>query len=422
MKTNRIQQLATTVFLFVLFILSSSFSGDKIKTSSEEPLKISSCDNSNSNSNPDYVNKYKKIETYIPDENTPIKHIKIAFNIFTGPGTIQNTPSSVASINQLVQWINGFYTNVDSATYPIAGVPRITDTKIRFDLDDRIFFYEGTKLYTNTSIGTLEKYIIKTDSTHLDYLNIFITDGGKASPYSIPPYPGFILKDGSNLSAPTLYSSQGIYISSTSPCYVNSQTLAHELGHCLDLFHTYNASCCHETCDASDPEYLYDLFGTNPPAYCWEHGSFGCKITVGENTCTNNIMGGDNMLNYYFSPMQVGKMHRALSIKSARKYVKDSPYNEVAQKIKSNEIWNFDIRWYSDIIIQSGATLTVTGKILMADQAQIIIKRGAQLIVDGGIITSANQTWQGVKIKGEKKSKGEKIIFKNGGVIEHELR
>ncbi len=64
----------------------------------------------------------------------------------------------------------------------------------------------------------------------------------------------------------------------------------------------------------------------------------------------------------------------------------------------------------------------------MPDQAEIIVKRGAQLIVDGGTITSAGQKWLGIKTKGKKNrlqrflgKKGE-VIFKNGAVIEKNLK
>ena len=59
----------------------------------------------------------------------------------------------------------------------------------------------------------------------------------------------------------------------------------------------------------------------------------------------------------------------------------------------------------------------------MAEQAVIIIKRGAQLIVDGGVITSSGKTWQGIKIKGNKMqhvfgAQG-KVILQNGGIIKN---
>jgi len=425
MKILNILKQHISLPLFLLLIFFSSFSKVKTDTVPQKGLNYDSCNNTNSNINFDYISRYKKIEAYIPNEHTSIKHIRIAVNIFTGPGTIQNTVSSVNAVNQMIFYLNDFYSKLVSATYPIVGVTVPLDTKIRFDLDGRIFFYAGTSLYNSSSIPMLEEYVQGIDSNRMNNLNIYITDGGKASPYAIPPYPQFIIKDVSTNIASSLYGNQGVYLSSLAPNYVNAQTLAHEIGHCLDLFHAYNPSCCHETCDDTDPEYLYDLFGLDPPDYCWEIGGFGCKITPRKNTCTNNIMGGNNMLNYYFSPMQIGKMHRALSIKSVRRYVKDSVYNSMPIKIKRNETWNFDIRCYSNIVIESGTDLTVTGKILMADQAEIIVKRGASLILDGGIITGAGKTFQGIKVigKGNRLQRlfGEsgKVIYKNGAVIEN---
>ncbi|MGB3949241.1 MAG: M43 family zinc metalloprotease [Bacteroidia bacterium] len=373
------------------------------------------CDNTFSNTNKTYAEKYRKIETYIPDENTAIKHIRIAVNVFVGAGTMQASDSTKKAIEQMVYWINEFYANVDSPSYAISGVPWIKDTKIRFDLDDRIYFYENSKLHNSTSINILEKYIAGIDKSRLNNLNIYITDAGKSSPYSISPFPDFM--GGLSGSHPTsMDGNMGLYISTKRIFYANAQTLAHEIAHSLDLLHTYEPSCCHETCDDSNPEYMYDLFGTNPPDYCWERGHFGCEITPGENTCTNNIMGGNNLVRYYFSPMQIGKMHRALSIKSVRKYVKENVMDNKVHKIKNDELWNFDVRWYSAISIESGTTLTITGKLLMPPNAEITVKRGAKLVLDAGVIKSSGANWKGVKIK--KSNNAFKRLFGKDGVVE----
>ena len=422
MLTGRAKQIIFFIFLFSVFaVISSEAYGQR------KPVKAEGPDNSNSNTNPDYISYYKKIESYIPDEYSPVKHIRVAINVFTGPGTMQNTDTTVAALKQVMIWLNSFYANVDSATYGFPGVPWIKDTKIRFDLDDRLYFYEGTKLYNNATINILEKHIASVDPDRLNNLNIYITNGGKAQPYSISPYPNFILEGNTGMHPSSLQGNVAVYISSVFPSYVNSQTLAHEIGHALDLLHTYKNSCCPETCNSSDPEYLYDLFGPNPPAYCWENGGFGCTITPGENTCTNNIMGGNNLLYYYFSPMQIGKIHRALSLKSPRKYVKEDTFDERAHRIRKTETWNFDIRCYTSIIIESGSTLTVTGKIQMPEQGEIIVKRGGQLIVDGGVITGAGKRWEGVRVK-----KGNsafmrlfgnegKFELKNGGLVDETI-
>jgi len=350
---------------------------DAFQSYSKKELLSSSCNNENSNTNPDYTNKYKKTETYVPDINTPIKHIKICINVFTGPGTIQNTTDIIANLNQMVAWSNDFYTHIVAASYPIAGVIPLTDTKIRFDLDDRIYFYNGTNLYNNTRIASLQEYVARIDVTRLDNLNIYLT-AGTSSPYAIAPFPITIIN--SNYSnAGSLYGDVGLFMhvdGTNGINYTHSQTLAHELGHCLDLFHTYNPSCCHETCDNADPEYLEDVFGPSPPSYCWEYGRWGCTITPGQNTCTNNAMGGNNLINYFFSPHQIGKMHRALSIKTTRRYVRNDAYKSIPLNITSNETWNFDIRLYSNIVIKTGVTLTMKCNVIMPILGKVIVEQG----------------------------------------------
>lgn len=65
-------------------------------------------------------------------------------------------------------------------------------------------------------------------------------------------------------------------------------------------------------------------------------------------------------------------MHRALALKSVRRYVKNCPYSPIPLEITENETWDFNIKLYTDIIIKQGVTLTITCKVLMPDQAKII--------------------------------------------------
>jgi hypothetical protein len=226
---------------------------------------------------------------------------------------------------------------------------------------------------------------------------------GISSPYAIVPYPITILNS-SYSNAGSLYGDVGLFMHADETngiTYAHSQTLAHELGHCLDLFHTYYPSCCHETCDATDPEYLEDVFGPSPPYYCWEYSGWGCTITPGQNICTNNGMGGNNLVNYFFSPHQIGKMHRALSIKTTRRYVKNDAYNIIPLNITSNETWDFDIRLYSDIVVKAGVSLTIKCNLLMPALSKVIVEQGGKLIVDGGTITSVDDSqWKGIEVWG----------------------
>ena len=60
---------------------------------------------------------------------------------------------------------------------------------------------------------------------------------------------------------------------------------------------------------------------------------------------------------------------------------------------------------YGEIIVKSGATLTIEGKVLMPSKSVITVERGARLIVDGGeIYSGCGDMWQGIDVWGTKDS------------------
>jgi len=103
-------------------------------------------------------------------------------------------------------------------------------------------------------------------------------------------------------------------------------------------------------------------------------------------------------------------MHRALSLygsvfkvnnKPMHKYVKQRTSSEHPKIVATNEVWDFPIKLYQDIVISDGATLEVNCEVLMPIQGRLIIEPGATLIVDGGTITSAHELpWQGIQVWG----------------------
>ena len=105
--------------------------------------------------------------------------------------------------------------------------------------------------------------------------------------------------------------------------YGQSQSLAHEYGHVLDLCHTYLGGGCSANCDINHPDFLYDVFG-NSPSTCphiasWAADAFDINIS-NANKITNNLMGG-NQVNRWTSGLQAAKMHRALERKSVSRYL-----------------------------------------------------------------------------------------------------
>ncbi len=127
----------------------------------------------------------------------------------------------------------------------------------------------------------------------------------------------------------------------------------------------------------------------------------------------------------YLSPKQIAKIELATALSSLRRYVKDCPYSSVPKLITSNETWDFDIKFYSDIIIQPGVTLTMKCKLLMPDEAKIFIKPGGRLEIDGGTITSGcGLMWGGIEVQGDATKTQTSanqgyLVMKNGAKLEN---
>ncbi len=142
-------------------------------------------------------------------------------------------------------------------------------------------------------------------------------------------------------------------------------------------------------------------------------------------------MGGTKSAGY-FSPKQVQRMHRALSLLSIRKYVVAYKFDENRFiEIDSDEIWDFNTKLYNNLKVKSGATLTIKCDVHFVPEAKVVVEPGAKLIIDGGKLTNEsyyNDFWQGIQVYGttNKTQFPENdptyqglLVIKNGGVIEN---
>jgi hypothetical protein len=114
--------------------------------------------------------------------------------------------------------------------------------------------------------------------------------------------------------------------------------LSHELAHLLRLDHTYD-SCEDEDSDEKF-DYLSDVYGTDITQWQVDHP---CPHPRGDESAfqndptlpnftkqTNNIMASGFIHKQYFSPLQVAKMHRSLSLyTNMRKFISGCPYSSV---------------------------------------------------------------------------------------------
>ena len=143
------------------------------------------------------------------------------------------------------------------------------------------------------------------------------------------------------------------------------------------------------------------------------------------DSCTNNLLAGNGR---YLSPKQIGVIHRNLSLKSVRKYVQPITALEPNPVyVDEDQFWDFDYQLYSDIVVKSGATLTITCNVRMPQGAKIVVEPNAHLIVDGGRITSwGGARWRGIYVSGNSTASQTqspalfgKLTVKNGAIIEH---
>lgn len=349
-----------------------------------------------------YKTKYGRASYHVPDANTPVKTILVNFNVMQksdGTGNYANTPDQIAGFHQVIEWLNGSLRWNKLPSDPINGVQYIEDTKIRFELHG-VYFYQNDGLWSSNSAPALLNAAKAVDPSRLEQLNIFFTEGWYFNKPNDPNdtvsgFSVFPLDFNFNLDSYVVmfrFSQQGTNLPTPDNNYTITGTLLHELGHALDLHHTYDGAPCNQ----SDPDYLDDVFGSGASAVCPHIVDWGCNASdpnlPNSAKCTNNMMGGNKDAGY-FSPKQLGRIHRALALKSVRRYVKDCPKSTLPLAITSDEAWDFDMKLYSDVVVKNGATLTLQCTTTLPGAASLTTSGGGQVIYDGGQVLNECNTY-----------------------------
>jgi hypothetical protein len=133
-------------------------------------------------------------------------------------------------------------------------------------------------------------------------------------------------------------------------------------------------------------------------------------------------MGNQGNTRNYLSPSQIGKAHRSLHLSSVRQYVVDNCYDSNNPiLVNSDEIWDFNIRIYQDLIIDNNSECNIKCHLELPYQAKIVVKSGSSLIVEGSITGVNESNWQGqieVEPGGELiLNDGAELKFGDGGNI-----
>ncbi|MBC8320589.1 MAG: T9SS type A sorting domain-containing protein [Bacteroidetes bacterium] len=387
---------------------------------------------------------YSDMNTYIPDldpnlpmHNKTILTINININVVQKDDETGNFPDNQTTIDRLtniISNINTFYANY-SPSDPISWVTELPDkdSRIRFSLgetgNERIYFYQNSAAWDDEHpLENIEPYIELYHPERLEQLNVYIfgnPDNNNWMHASMPSWSNF-----NKTSWAVIF-----YWDNPVSDWATSTMLGHEFGHNLDLLHTYLGGGASAICNQLDDDFLEDVFIVELPttSNCPHTGGWNSDpYLYDDDDITNNLMGGTPSA-VYVSPMQAGQMHRSLAITSIRKYV-TSEKSEVPLVITTDQLWNFDIKLYRDIIIENGAELTISCHLVMHPYAKIIVKPGGRLIIDGGLIGTdiyEDEQWQGIQVWGDKTThqypdiNGEYqqgyLELSNGAVIENAI-
>jgi len=292
---------------------------------------------------PDFNARYFQQGSYVPYATDNFKVINLSFNIFQddlglGNFTNDNDPNHGKGwlINTLLVSLNECFgmnshitqglINGHLASDWITGVVDVPDARIQFDLgppgQERIFFYQSTFL-RNTDIYDDHRFRIipPQDNTRTDQYSClqiyFCYSGGYAG--FVNQFPWLNFWDEVGIMSNRAYNNGN-------PDGFTAKNLSHELAHTLALHHLYDD----EPCSPVDYDYLDDVFGIPTPIICPHDGVCTTSFDSPVDGCDNNIMDGHET--EYFSPKQVGRMHRTLALLNTRKYLKDNDYRLVGTK------------------------------------------------------------------------------------------
>jgi len=387
------------------------------------------------NSSEAYQKKYSRQSFYVPSKNDQAITFKITIHIFkpladTGRWQMNdNNFNGLPALRSMLDSItNGHQERFSAkrrASYTVKGFnsPHISDSKINYEITN-IYFYPEPNLYLLYNDNALFEHIEKTDPKRLEEGMPFVFNASNA-PGHLSSYKG---------SAALVTTLQAY-----DPVFSRSHIL-HELGHAFGLGHTYLNSDAGGGSDWQNfaagcgmPDYLSDVYPNNNPACQHEREAttkpvngpcFSCYESTPDTS--NNLMGGQRY-NNWMSPLQMGRRLRNLHLnanagRNLRQYAKDMESDHKnTWTITENELWDFDIQLYKDIIVKAGVTLTIKCKAAMATNGKIKLESGAKIIIDGGEITCWCKTgdWQGietpVKKKGIKNTDPSPIKVINGG-------
>lgn len=376
-----------------------------------------------------------------------------------GANAIGPLPPGFASINTDGPYYIRIYVHAvgqDDGT----GAPTNTEVESHLSLmraafaPHEIYFVQdcGTIIDNNTSIYYSDLCSPPSSALHLDGIDIFIRGDTSYEYGRATSIPGKSLGVG---GASTYF---GVP-------YPWSQTyaLAHEMGHCLGLWHTFHGEETNGTnCDGtiSDPNVCLEFVNGSNGSTCGDYvpdtpadplfGGGSCTYTGNDLDPNGEPYSPDPNLIMSYAPLFCYQYHSEGQGARMREIIATSPILQaclvqpdmVSPTIASgtNPTWttnntpnNGDFLIEGDLVIEGGASLTINPgvKVHFGEQSKVIIKPNGRLRLFGTLtgMGCSNLTWQGVQVWGGQPNQSQYMVngvraqgrleTRIGAVIEH---
>ena len=357
----------------------------------------------------EFLNFYRLQTSWYPTSNIPIKNINIAFTIRqrsnpNNPGNYsQNNTSHMQFLNDVVTRMNDYLLNNETPSDPRTSVCGsscyVQDTRIRVNRVALNFTQSDVTWGTFSGANA----VAPGEVINVFFIGDTLGAGGSCIPGGR-----------ANPNSGTIWMARQLCSNASVDGVAGN--LLHEIFHVVGVNHVYaNGSCGNSSwfgqdiSNVNDIDYLTDVFG-NSGTHTWETylyngcigGANNCNPFANNNdNCTNNFMGSRGR---FISRMQAGRIHRnAMTNTIMRRYM--CGYGSTPYLVQANETWDFNIKFYQDIVVKAGNTLTITCQLSMVPGSKIIVEQNARLVIDGGVITTGTSygcsgLWQGIEVWG----------------------